>query len=339
MENSLKKTDRKKYIDISKGIGIYTIVLVHFTVHGSVLSQILLSFCVPFFFIISGMLFSAKREPKDFFINMLQKVVIPLIVYGIIDAFFTMFRKWIIEGEGFSFITFAKIIAKIFFVSGTANTNGPLWYLPTLIWIQIIMYFSCRLNKKWFPLITGILMLIIGYFIHFKGPFRVGQVPVAAVYFCIGMYIKPYMNTLSQGKLKFVICPAALALFAVFCYLNGFSEMAALNYGNNYIFYFIAAISATIGIMTFSMIIKSNRLLEFFGKNSLTVMCTHYHFARYIIPWILQAMGKEEILTSIAVEIIFSVLLMALMIPVIILINKKIPVLTGNYKLKIFNKT
>lgn len=338
MENVIKKPDRKKYIDISKGIGIYTIVLVHFTVHGSVLSQILLSFCVPFFFIISGMLFSVNREPKDFIKNLIQKIVVPLIVYGIIDAFFTMFRKWIIEGEGISFITIAKIFAKIFFLSGTANTNGPLWYLPTLIWIQLIMYISCRINKKWCPLITSIFMLIIGYFIHFKGPFRVGQVPVAAVYFCIGMYIKPYMNRLSEGKIKFYICPAALALFAVFCYLNGFSEMAALNYGNNYIFYFITAVSATIGIMTLSMIINNNRLLEFFGRNSLTVMCTHYHFARYITPWILQVMGKDEILTSIAIEIIFSLLLMALMIPVIILINRKMPVLTGNYKLKLLNR-
>ena len=67
--------ERKKFIDIAKGIGIFTIVLVHFTKRESALSQILLSFCVAQFFIISGYLFSVRKTFKDFVKNLIKKIM------------------------------------------------------------------------------------------------------------------------------------------------------------------------------------------------------------------------------------------------------------------------
>lgn len=337
MENK-NKSQRKSFIDISKGIGIYTVVLVHFTVHGSVLSQILLSFCVPLFFIISGMLFSVRRDFRNFLLNLIQKIIIPLLVYGVIDVFFTAFRYWVIEGQKFNIITLIKMIAKVFFVSGSANSNGPLWYLPTLAMIEIIMYPVVKSGKKYIPVCAVIFMFIVGYFIHFKGPFRVGQVPCALVYFGIGIFIKPYIMKLDDSNIKKLICPLAFIIFGISCRINGFSEMAALNYGKYYPLYFITAFSATIGIITLSMMINHCKILEFFGSNSLTVMCCHYYFARYIIPWILSMAGVENILENELVEVAFSVLMMGIMVFAVMFINKKVPVLNGTYRLKLINK-
>lgn len=335
MSNNRK---RKPFIDIAKGIGIYIIVLVHCTQGGSALRQYLLSFCVPLFFIISGMLFSYKRELKPFMINMIQKIAVPFVIYGIIDAFFTLFRVFVMEGAPFSIMEVIKIFARITFISGGANSNGPLWYLPVLMWIQLIMYYPARSKYKWAPAAAGVLMFIAGYFIRFKGPFRVGQIPAALVFFTIGFYIKPWIMKLEQSKAKYPICPAAIALSMVICYINGFAEMAALNYGRSYMLYYIVAVSVTVGVLALSMMIKENRLLEFLGVNSLTIMCTHYHFARYIIPWILQAMNKEYILESIPVEIVLSIVLTAFVSLLVIIINKKAPVLTGAYKFNLLSR-
>ena len=238
---------------------------------------------------------------------MIQKLVIPLIAYGVIDAFITLIRELIFYRDDFTLLKLIKIFAKVTFISGGANLNGPLWYLPTLIWIQLIMYFPARSKKKWLSALIGVMMLIAGYFVHIKWFFRVGQVPVALVFFCIGMYIKPYIIKLSQSKAKFAVLPISAVIFFITCYLNGFAEMAALNYGKNYILYIITTLAATSAILSLSMIIKNNKMLEFFGTNSLTIMCTHYHLVRFFIPYILRLMGIEYILTNYGVEILFSI--------------------------------
>lgn len=331
MNSQIKSGKRKPFIDIAKGIGIYIIVLVHFTTGESLLRQYLLSFCVPLFFFISGILFSYKREFKEFVINIIHKIGIPFLIYGIIDAFFTLFRLIVIENEKLNFIILAKIIGKVLFISGCANSNGPLWYLPVLIWIQLIMYYPARSKNKWIPAIIGVIMFITGYFIHFKGPFRIGQVPSALVFFIIGFYLKPIIIKINENSLKYIAFPLLTLLFFISCNYNGFSEMAAMNYGNNYFLYYVTAISSTISILSIGMILKKSKLLEFLGSNSLTIMCTHYHFARFIIPWILQAINKEYILEQIIVQIVFSVLLTGFVSLLSIIINKKAPILTGAY--------
>lgn len=60
--------ERKEYIDISKGIGIFFIILVHLTVYKSVLSQILLSFCVAIFFFYLAFFIRKEKISKIFFV-------------------------------------------------------------------------------------------------------------------------------------------------------------------------------------------------------------------------------------------------------------------------------
>lgn len=338
MEEKIKSRKRETFIDVAKGIGIYVIVLVHFTQGESLLRQYLLSFCVPFFFVVSGMLFSYKKEFPVFLKNIIQKMIVPLFAYGVIDAIFTVIWKFVTGDKDFGVVTIAKICAKIFFVSGGANSNGPLWYIPVLVLLQLIMYYPARSGKKWFPAVIGIIMLTAGYFVHFKGPFRVGQVPSAMVFFCVGMYSKAFIMKLKNSNKVLPVFLASALLFAVLCWYNGFSEMAAMNYGRNYIVYYLTALSATLALLTIAMLIDKNKVLEFYGTNSLTIMCTHYHLARYIIPWLLGLAHKENILNFIPVEIMFSLLVMLIMVLVIKLVNSKLPVLTGNYRIKILDK-
>ena len=58
--------ERKKYIDILKGIGIFYVILGHVT-HTSFLFRYIYSFHMPLFFFISGMLFvpSLYKEESE----------------------------------------------------------------------------------------------------------------------------------------------------------------------------------------------------------------------------------------------------------------------------------
>lgn len=330
---------RKKYIDISKGIGIFSIVLVHLTVHASPLSQILLSFNVPFFFIISGILFSVKKEFNVFLYGLLQKLIVPLVLYGCLDAVFTAIYRWSILAEPFTMFQLAKIILKITFVTGSANSNGPLWFLPVLFLVEFIMFSITKVNdrkSKVLQVILLVIMFIMGGFISLKGVFRIGQVPVAFVFFELGYFSKSIVTKLEIIKGKFILCVFSFIVFGVLCYVNGFSEMAARNYGNNYVLYYLVAIVATVGILLLAIIINENRLLEFYGRNSLIIMCCHFYITAYIVPFLFRKTAIEATLANPFIEIFVALVIMVIMLPIVKIIERRFPLLSGKYKIRKF---
>ena len=139
--------ERLNYIDIAKGIGIFSVVLVHFTVHGSVLSQIILPYCVAVFFIISGILFSEGKSISQFVKSLVSKMIIPFCIYQIIDMFYTLIIYILGNYQHCSIYEILKIILKVSFITGSANSNGPLWFLPALIYTEIIVFIILRFKK------------------------------------------------------------------------------------------------------------------------------------------------------------------------------------------------
>ena len=71
--------ERKKYIDIAKGIAMILVIMGHCKYINNYLHVWLYSFHMPLFFILSGMTFSVKNKPhfKDFLKNKFFKLLIP----------------------------------------------------------------------------------------------------------------------------------------------------------------------------------------------------------------------------------------------------------------------
>ena len=287
--------NRKPYIDIAKGIGIYFVVLVHLTQKGSLLSRLDLAFCVAFFFIVSGMLFNPSNSFKQQMNKLINRIIVPLLLYGVIDAVIKIL--WIVLIKHFSIHELIKIILKVFFVSGSANLNGPLWYLQSLACIQIIMWILISISKKlqkfYVPLniFFFTFFLVMAYFIRNKLPFRIGQIPSALVLFMIGYHLKILLNIFDRLKHKLLPATILMGAFLLISYVNGFAELAERNFGNYYILFYSGALCATLSILLFAMYIKKNKILEFYGKNSLIIMCIHFYFAQYIIPWLFSCFG------------------------------------------------
>lgn len=329
---------RLNYIDITKGLGIFSVVLVHLTVSQSLLSQIVLSYCVAMFFIVSGFLFSGKKEPRVFIASIIQKMLIPFIIYQIIDMVYTLVMYLIKNGSGSSIKEVIKIIIKASYVTGSANSNGPLWFLITLIYVEVIFYFLLRLNKKYVLNAVAAVMFILGFFVKEKLLFRFGQIPSSFVLFYMGFCSRGVIRKISESGIKWVYFICSLVMFGLLCRINGFTELAARNFGRIYPVYYVEVFSASIAILSLSMIIGKCRPVEFLGKNSLTIMCCHYEINRLLIPYLFRLAGKETMLENYLVEIILAVAVTAFMVPVCIFVNRYIPVLTGKYNYKFLNK-
>lgn len=271
---------------------------------------------------------------------MVQKLLLPFLLYGLIDIPFTVFRKCVIMHEPFEIMELLKMLMRVFFISGNANSNGPLWFLPVLMMVQLLAYPLMRCKQKWLIIVASLIMLIIGGFTTVKGLFRVGQVPSAFVLFVIGIYLKSLIQYLEKKgrKIQVGVCLVSSAAFVVTCWVNGLSETAARNFGNYYLLYYFVAVFATMALLTASMLIKENYILEFFGVNSLTVMCCHFYFAVYISAWIMQAGGCIELRSKILIEIVLSLLTMFLMYFVVLFVNRWLPALTGKRELKFLSE-
>ena len=333
--------ERKEYIDISKGIGIFFIILVHLTVYKSVLSQILLSFCVAIFFFLSGVLYKERKNFKDFLCNLFNKLLVPLLIWGCLDFVFTIFWKYFIIGSQLNILEFFKMFLKIFFITGSANSNGPLWYLCTLFQIEIIFYplisYKCK-YKKFCQFFLLVFMFFIGYFIHFKGLFRLGQIPVSFVFFQLGFLFKEKIMNLVRGVEKKYLFFLLVIIFVIGCWINGFSELSTLNYGRNYFLYYTTALSMILAIILLSVKIQKNRILSFFGKNSLIIMCSHFYLTQYIIPEIFKKLNLSSALNNIFLEFIIALCISLVMIPIITIINKYFSILCGKYEINFFEK-
>lgn len=83
------RLDRQNYIDVMRGIGILLVMLGHsIATITEPTNKLILSFHMPLFFFISGMLFYNKelKKPGRFFYAKFRRLIVPQIVMGVITV-------------------------------------------------------------------------------------------------------------------------------------------------------------------------------------------------------------------------------------------------------------
>ena len=181
-------------------------------------------------------------------------------------------------------------------------------------------------------------MLGLAYIIPTGLPFRLQQIPSSCVLFMLGFMTKNVIKNIAAKK-----------------FMDGFHIKRCILRCLNMDKRFERACCAQLWKLLFVVLGRSiqfcnyyndiihdarssNRVIEFYGRNSMTVMCCHYIIARHLIPFIFREIGIEELLTSAWIEIILAVVTMLLMYPVCIFINHHAKVLLGQYEYKWLNK-
>jgi len=265
MEN---EKNRILYIDFLRIVSALAVVMVHSSVRYVILEPIGSSewwagniynsfsrFCVPVFFMISGLLLldSPKSEDlKSFFNKRFKKVLIPFIVWVLIYYFIDLY--WF--QKEFSFFGFAREI-----------TGGPvfghLWFLYTLIGIYlaapIIRLFIkySLLEHQFYFLIIWIfffsVLLLIGKFWNF----RIG-IPETIFGGYLGYFILGY--TLSKipekaGRLNFIFFFAFF--FMVFITIIATYYLCSVKNSYDRFFYDYASLNVVIMSASIFLIFRS----------------------------------------------------------------------------------
>lgn len=341
--------DKKRilWIDNTKAIGIFLVMLAHHKINPSYM-QYIYSFHMPLFFFISGYLFNSAKYPdfKGFLKRKLKTLVLPYFIFAFTSFLFWLLivRKLSIHGESLK-IPPIKPFLDIFHSNRFGNLKLPLdtvvWFLTCLFVVEILFWIinTISLNK-----ITSMLFIlgsaILGYmgslFMPFRLPWSIDIALTAVVFYGIGYIFKEKLDKLTDftaNKNLAAVIPFVI-LSIVFCFVNGRVDMYS-NYYGNILFYYLSALSGIIFVITLCKKIPQNKLLQYIGKNTIVILglsSVSLFVIRGVFYLIYSRLPNLSNI-SIVVGLLMSFLQIAFLLPAIYIINSFFPFILGRGKL------
>lgn len=277
-------------IDIAKGIGILMVMGLHCGFHQTWMA----TYEMPLFFILSGCFFNPYSCGFKLFV--IKKINTLLIPYIFFEAPKLLYDLW------FWLCHENKTLLECYIDSSLPTTT---WFILCLFEIQILCYFIIKLLKsKFLILLAGFALSIIGYELwQFRvyNCFFLCTAATCSFYFILGYVCK---DILKHNKQKARIVSGLIGIFSLAgCYLLWTIHRPDIFYrGNmmtdNWIIIVLMALFGSGGIILISKAIAKNKVLEFFGINSLIILGTHLYFFLifrvldiHLLPIIIFAFG------------------------------------------------
>lgn len=285
---------RLEWIDTAKGIGILLIVLGHVDIPG-VFKDFIYSFHVPLFFLISGYLYNHEYYSENFtelVKSKFSRLVVPYFISNAIIFFIT----WIAYSMGFMNRQFDYpyyyLLIGIIYGNGSSwsptilknQLNIPSWFLLALFTGILISFFVINIYQNYSlpaSIITAALLVLCGYIISYFIflPWGIDIALISIIFISTGYFIRKYnlinFEDISGNYAKIGIFAM---LFIVASSLNGTPDMNTRVY-NNLILFTIEGLTGAILVFYLSCIICKTKhiqkVVSFFGKNSLTIMVYH----------------------------------------------------------------
>lgn len=345
--------ERIHYFDLAKGIGIILVVLGHLEFISMPLRYFIVSFHMPMFFIISGMLVQVTSEEKKDMKNIIRRkfsrMMIPYISFSIL-YFFIEIIYFKLTGLG-SYETIFDNLYQSFCLHGVS----VLWFLPAIFFGEI-MFLSIRKHFNHIATIAVVTILnIVMYFANNGEKYLYAlysETPLyshlhyfivmiircffSLAFICIGYYIYYLLKNCRKAVCELLCGIVFMGITVYISQVNGGVDLHFLVFGNVFL-YFAASIIGSVGVILickslerFSHTIPC-RILEYYGVNSLIVMATHIN--SYVLYFcIIVSMHFNKYITH-AKNYIFCTNIMILVFIseffVIELINRFFPFLLG----------
>ena len=299
-------SNRLDWIDNARGIGIFTVVLVHsmipmrYDVYLDAAVMLLAGFAIALFFIMAGMTYNGDKNRnnlKDYAISRGCQLLIPYFALYII----MMILFIPLAGSVDTYLTPADVVFWFLYGAGPPGQATHLWFLPVLFFGLMLfvtiesLTHSYDSRVRW-PLV--VLLPVIAVWITdicspMLVPWRVNSVLIATSFCIIGHEMQRYSG-LKQWRTNSKILDGviflilAVVLFVVSQY-NGFFNFVEDSFGENAWLYLVTGTSGTILVFMLSSLFKSRRV-EFLGVNSQVIYEIHPVFF-YLAPLLMVALG------------------------------------------------
>lgn len=312
MEEMIKTVNNNKkrldYIDMAKGIGIILVIIGHISFVETHILVWISAFHMPLFFVIAGIMMSAKKEKltdiKSSISSRVKSLLIPYMWFSILYFFMDTLNLYInnITVENFyvniiSSITFygksvmwfltALFLAEVYFILLKKNIKDSLALIFSfnialicvLIATKLPMFYANESN-----------LTLISIFVNFIKTFiRAGIVlPFVAVGYVLWNPVENYITFMADrlnskstdkitkySKLLELILGAILTAICIAIAMKNWSVDTNNMIVGNIILYYLGGIFGSLGTLLLCKALPALRIIKFFGRNSLVVMATH----------------------------------------------------------------
>ncbi len=268
-------TKRIDWIDVLKGIGITLVVLGHLTNYDEWIMVLIYSFHMPLFFVLSGYLYNASGGFKEFIYRKYKSILLPFLICQIVNSILVIIRSFLKHEE-----IGIEVLRNLFFLDGITAINPAIWFLIVLFIIEIIYFFI--FNKKLiYKVVICSVLFILSTWISKKYYFGIEYIPISMIFLIIGDISKNIkLKTILKKLMSFwwIILP----LWIVLSLYNGQVDIYRILHGKSYL---LMILDAVLGIAFFaflSMQLKNSKILKYYGRNSIIVLCSHQYFVLYI---------------------------------------------------------
>ena len=331
---------RIKYLDVAKAIGIILVIIGHVS-QNRVITSIIYSFHMPLFFILSGYVYhkgNTKRKVK--------KILIPYFVFSIISYLYWICIERNLRDQNENPV---KLFLNIFIArAGSENYlfNAVMWFLPCLLVTQLMFEgINKFIKNKYIKVIMIVLLSIMGYILGkieiFRLPFTLDVAFMALLFYSLGYWLRLIENKYNlvekiNKSLKNRIRTSTILVFLFICliglvYINGPINMNEIKYN----IYLLSVMNSCIGsaiIIIISVLIDNNKILEYIGKNTLIIMCTHEPIKRvliYIVSKVLK-MDQEVLRNNVFYIMLISLLLLIICLIITLILKKTLKLIKKN---------
>lgn len=338
-------SSRISWIDNLRAFGMLSIVLVHTGRLDSALDLYVASFCMPLFFFISG-LFVKESIRQQTFIDYLktraQRLLIPYFSFSVFSYFMWFFVIGKIKKDVLPGNPVLHFFSNIMYGIGGGewlDFNITLWFFPCLFVTELVFFFLIRLPSRKTLGLALFSLSVVGYFFfkvigtdNFRLPFGTDIALTAVVFYGLGYLVKPYiLNESFKVWYQWPILLLGTLAYIVFSNLNEESAFIIGNFGKNYFYFYLAALSGILFWAQISRLTKPNKLFTEIGKNTLVIFPLHlllFPFFTGVLVFVFKV-PKSSLDHSNIVALAYTILSVLILIPIAWGLNRYVPFLLG----------
>ncbi len=304
---------RNRVYDIAKGIAICLVVLGHSYSIEMPMLWFINAFHMPFFFVVSGMIYADKfQNGVSFHIGkMAQKLLIPYVVFEtLFCVYLALFNK-----EGAFLQVFLDRIRWTFSLEG----NNATWFLACMFVAETIFFIVLKYVKKTIVCVCVFTVIaVIGVIMPLPFlPVVLQRTMVYIGYLAIGYFGRPFLS--KKSPISFLLI--AVAVFSGLVLFDQYVHIPVVTP-------ILSVIAAVIG--SYCLIRISARLqrfhvadvFEFYGKDTLIVLCCHIFAIEAVRLLDHKVLGNSLAGLGIFEGFVLTAIVLMVMYPLIPLCNR-----------------
>ena len=326
------------WIDWMKTIGITLIVFGHFASPHHVYAYV---FSVPLFFLISGFLSKREESHTLFGKKIWHNLIVPMLIICTINYLYVCARHFISPLDGVCPDNPLIFVAKLLLGINKSVTN--LWFVYTLVILKIILQY---LPKPWLHCVLFAVCLATAFCINeykltllgkslYYTPCAITSVFVSYPFYMIGYWLRNLREAFNKYHTQsvsayFILIACALIVF--YCGHNhSVVKLYICRYGDSIILFLLGGMAGSACVYIISKFLvrvkyaKVQKFSSVVSQGTILILGFHMPLVRFL--------RRFEITSDIQAAA-FSILIVLLFVPVIMLCKKYAPIVMGKYRAK-----